>query len=368
MDFADSNVHFIEKTVPFFEQAKLASVKDLQDSIAVQDSLEDETRCAEKRENFTDYLHRKIPCQFKIDIEKKQYYDNIRNTTAAEALSELALSDEFIFDQSLPNGKLSIPSRDDDEDSEDDNTHLRDTFPEEMRSSLSKFCKAYNVDLSSVEKRAMLSKNSNWKKRGKRKLVRNAYGKFVKQIDAGVENPEEDDDFCTEQSEIIPTEDFEIEGILPETVSDILDSSEFASVFSNLIKRSEYDDRSANYCEALKSTVDESFHMRNGTSDALKLFRPFNSYWMYHCNFSRVKPKNFELFEKMLPRSFRWLLNECASIVEMTTEDLYEEVCLIEAYYTNISVQSGIRASSATENVEHPSHNQAYINAILNKW
>jgi len=142
-----------------------------------------------------------------------------------------------------------------------------------------------------------------------------------------------------------------------------------ASIFDNFINiESEYDDQFEKSNKILESIINESpfTSAKKLNGNILRLFKPFKDYWMYHCNFSRVKPKNFDLLEKMLPRSFRWLLNECASIVEMSTEDLYEEVCLVEAYYTYVLEQSKIysNAMSKTENC----NNQAYINAILRKW
>lgn len=363
LDLTDSNIHFIEKVVPFFEQTKLASPKDLKDSVLVQDSLEEEIERIEGKADVTDYLHKKIPCEFRIDMEKKQYYD-VRNTTVMKVPPSIS-SDEFIFDEIMPDGKLLIPNKDNNDDSEDDDAHLKDILPEETRLSLSKFCKAYNVDLSSTEKRAILN-DSRRKKKHRRKLVRNAQGKFIKRIDSSPSSEGSEDDLCTEQSKVILTEDLEIEDILPK-ITDVLNLSD-VPLFDNLIKEFKYDDNQSHPAtnkEVFKSIADKPCHPE--TNNALKLFRPFKDYWMYHCNFSRVKPKDFELFEKMLPRSFRWLLNECASIVEMSTEDLYEEVCLVEAYYANILQQSRDHASIATENGENR-NNQAYINAILSKW
>ncbi|XP_011250767.2 TATA box-binding protein-associated factor RNA polymerase I subunit B [Camponotus floridanus] len=354
--FIDSNLHFVEKTVRPFEQTKMASIKDLKDNIAIQDSLKEEI---ERKEDFMEYLHSKMFCCLKIDIKKRQYYDNICNPIIK--VLPLASSDEFIFNEILPNGKLSIPTsgnaNDDENDYDDENdTCLKDIVSKETALSLSKFCKEYDMDLSSTEKRAIF-KNLNQIKKQKRKIFRNARGKFIKQNN--IENLEKDESY-TEDSEIISRESFEIKNILP-NISDILNLSTNASIFDDFMKNEiEYDQ-----LENSKEPVinDTAFILDENLDDhTLKLLRPFKDYWMYHCNFSRVKTKNFELFEKMLPRSFRWLLNECAGIIEMSTEDLYEEVCLIEAYYAYFSEQS-TASNSSTEN-----SNKAYINAILRKW
>jgi len=384
LDSVDSNLHFIEKIVSLFEQTKIASVKDLKSDNVIEDFMEENMKCVERKEDFTDYLHKNIPCQLKIDMKKRQYYDDIRNTITnicAYERSTCALAsasaNEFIFTEILPDGKLSIPGRypnDDESKDDDDDVCLSGIVSEETELLLSKFCKAYNTHLSSTEKKAMFKDLSWFAKKRKRKLVRNVHGKFVKQNNTSLSNMESPskDDYRAEETEIISADTYEIENILPE-ISDILNSSANASIFDNFIKlESEYGvgDQPKKPCKALESIIGESLFVSNEKSNSdniLRLFRPFKDYWMYHCNFSRVKPKNFELLEKMLPRSFRWLLNEGASIVEMSTEDLYEEVCLVEAYCAYVLEQPKIYSSSATSKTENY-NNRAYINAILKKW
>ncbi|XP_071569338.1 TATA box-binding protein-associated factor RNA polymerase I subunit B isoform X1 [Temnothorax nylanderi] len=391
LDSVDSNLHFVEKTVSLFEQTKIAKVKDLMGTNAIEDFLEEDVKCVERKEDFIDYLHKKIPCQIKIDIKKKQHYDDIRNTITDTYACEkntcalaTASADEFIFNEILPDGKLSIPSSrcpaDDENKDDDDDACLKDIVPGQTLSELSlcKFCKAYNTDLSSTEKRAIF-KDLRLTKKRKRKLVRDVDGKFVKQNDIrlNMESPSKGDYYYAEETESISADTSEIENILPE-ISDILNSSTNASVFDNLINMEsghgvDVDvDQSEKSCKTLESIIDESLlisdkNPNSRTDNILRLFRPFKDYWMYHCNFSRVKPKNFELLEKMLPRSFRWLLNEGANVVEMSTEDLYEEVCLVEAYCAYVLEQSKIYSSSATSKIEN-CNNRAYINVILKKW
>ncbi|XP_011644260.1 TATA box-binding protein-associated factor RNA polymerase I subunit B isoform X1 [Pogonomyrmex barbatus] len=384
LELVDSNLHFIEKIVSLFEQAKMVSVKDLKDDVVIQDFMEEdmEEECDNRKEDFTDYLHKKIPCQLKIDMKKKQNCNHIHNTiTDMQTPSVSASANEFAFDQILPDGKLSIPDRclndDNDGDDDDDNACLKDIVSEQTRLLLSKFCKVYNIDLSRTEKRKIF-KNFNWSKKRKRKLLRNAHGKFIKRSDiySSIESPNEDDyeeSYAeeTEESIGILANTFEIENI-PEISRDILNSSEVnASIFDTVVEiESEcgMNDKSDKFCKIFESMIDKSFTTDRTLDDnILKLFRPFKDYWMYHCNFSRVKPKNFELLEKMLPRSFRWLLNECANIIEMSTEDLYEEVCLVEAYYAYALEQSKIHAINVTNKTEN-CNRQAHINIILSKW
>ena len=373
VEFIDSNLHFIEKIVPVFEQTKIASIKDLKDEITIEDfTMEDDKKCIDRKENFIDYLLKKIPCQFKIDVKKKQYYDD--TIIHMKAPPKASASNEFIFHEILPDGKLSIPSRYlDGDESQDDNESkddacLQNIVPQQRILSLSKFCKAYNINLSSTEKKAILI-NSSQPKKQKRKLVRNSSGKFVKQTDTSLnmekKSPSKDD----MQTEFISTDISGIENMLPE-VSDILNLSANASIFDNFIKfENEHgmnDQSKKETCNKIKldSVIDES--IMDKRLNILKLFKPFKDYWMYHCNFSRVKSKNFEILEKMLPRNFRWLLNECASNIEMSMEDLYEEVCLIEAYYAYVSEESKIY--SCPTNKSENCNNQAYINTVLKKW
>lgn len=379
LDSVDSNLHFIEKTVPLFEQTKIASVKDLKDDIVVEDFMAENMKCVARKEDYTDYLHKKIPCRFKIDIKKRQYYNDTRNTMTdvkvPPLVNESALVNaEFIFNEIFPDGKLLISNRcPDNDESTDDDICLKDIVPGQMELSLSKFHKVYNTNLSSTEKRAMF-KDSSWSKKRKRKLVRNMRGKFVKQNDTYLnmerESSPNKNDYCAEENQVISAADTsEIENIMPE-ISDILNLSINASVFDNFIQiESGYgmNDQSEKPCKVLESIIESLFTSDKKPNNIFTLFRPFKDYWMYHCNFSRVKPKNFELLEKMLPRSFRWLLNECASVVEISTEDLYEEVCLVEAYYAYASEQSKTYSSNATSKTEN-CNNQAYVNAILRKW
>ncbi|XP_039315147.1 uncharacterized protein LOC105201074 isoform X2 [Solenopsis invicta] len=376
----DSNLHFIEKAVPLFEQTKIISVKDLKCDIAVEDFMAKDIKCVARKEDFIDYLHKKIPCRLKIDIKKRQYYDNIWNTmTNVKALSlvnESALVNEFIFNDILPDGKLSISGKCPDnnentDDDDDDDIYLKDIVFEQTK-LFSKLNKTYNTNFSNTEERAMF-KDSNWLKKQKRKLIRNRYGKFVQQKDAYLniekEHSSNKDDYYAEEV-ISATNTSKIENIIPE-IPDVLNLSTNAFVFDNFIQfKSGYnmDDQSEKFCKVEESMIDESFFtLDKKPNDIFTLFKPFKDYWMYHCNFSRVKPKNFELLEKMMPRSFRWLLNECASVIEISTKDLYEEVCLIEGYYAYVSEQSKIYSSNTTNKIEN-CNNQAYINTILKKW
>ncbi|XP_020283590.1 TATA box-binding protein-associated factor RNA polymerase I subunit B [Pseudomyrmex gracilis] len=325
VNFIDSNLHFVEKLVPLFEQKKMPSVKELQEKVVVQDQLEDIT-CVEGKEDFTEYLHRNVPCEIKIDATKSQYYRERRHAAAAAETDNV-----FAFAETLPNGKLSIPDRN---DTKSDALENEEVSKEEL---LSKFCKTYNLDLSRAEERVLLT-GSNLRRKQKRESVRDVRGKFVKSNDVTQKTPSSD---CPIKSETISPDNVDLEDVsdLLPNISDILNASSNASIFNDLIN-----DQSENRCE---TTNELAFgDLLNLQSDklndgVLRLFRPFKDYWMYHCVFSRVKPKNFELFEKMLPKSFRWLLNECANTIEMPIEDFYQELCVVEELLEKFIAQLG---------------------------
>lgn len=368
-------MHFIEKTVPLYELAKMASIKNLKDYIEVHDFVEEKIG-SEQNEDFTDYLHRKMPCQLKIDTKKRQYYDDTCGTNpdvkTGAVLHPLASSTEFIFDEIFPDGKLSIPQTDRDDNEDIQDARVNDIFSKESRSPLSKYHEAYNVNLTNTEETAM-SKKLRLEKKQKRKPLRGEDGKFIKQNNISLKHIDIDDssgDHCTMQTETIQyihthaVEKFEMESILPDIPDNIYNSSSISMSDDFCNVETGHNDQSENCSKIFDVSVDKSFRTLDGKADnTLRLFRPFKDYWMYRCTFSRVKSKNFELFEKTLPRSFRWLLNECASVVEMSTEDLYEEVCLVEAYYANVSEQREVCTNGNAEN-----RNQAYFNAVLKIW
>lgn len=304
--------------MPLFEQKKMAAVEKLKEKVVVRDPLED-TTCVEGKEDFTEYLHRNVPCEIKLDAQKGRYYRERWHAAAAET------DNVFAFAETLPNGKLSIPNRRDNK-----SDVLEDDVLSKEGELLSKFCETYNLNLSRAEERVVLT-GSNLRRKQKRELVRNAHGKFVKPNDVPPKIPNPDNDRPVKRETTSPEKSNvgleDVTGLLP-NISDILNVNSNASIFNDLMN-----DQSENRCETTNELVlDDLLNAQNDKLDdgVLRLFRPFKDYWMYHCVFSRVKPKNFELFEKMLPRSFRWLLNECANAVEMSTEDLYQELCVVE--------------------------------------
>lgn len=365
LEVINSSLHFIEKIVPPFEQLKMPTVEELKQLVDVHDDSGDRV---ERSEDVNDYIHRKIPCKVKLDRFKEQYYDSIRSS----AIESSELGTDFMFTEVLPNGKLAIPT----DDSEDEEKDVDMDINKQSRLLDKRFCDKYNLCLSLAEKESThkpnLIKRLFLKKR-KLQFARNAAGQFVKGGTVSVEVGETNDDpsetkevlYTSTQMSAIGETGTELENIdkffSSESIdinnlnlSDIDIEAEFPDLddYLNLSEISLFGENNAPITNESKKNIVTGKHT---------FFMPFKDYWMYHCNFSRVKSKNFALFEKALPRSFRWLLNECALMAEMTPEDLYEEVCLIEAYHAHV-----FKSDSKNDEAKSISKNQ--VNLILNKW
>ncbi|XP_071866435.1 TATA box-binding protein-associated factor RNA polymerase I subunit B isoform X2 [Bombus fervidus] len=376
LEIVDSNVHFLEKNVPPFEQPRMPSIDELKQLIDVQDDLQDEEV---RSESVNDYLHTKTPCSIKIDTTKNQYYDSTASILKDSA--NVFAGNDFTFTETLPNGKLAIPADGDSENKEDLGSNDLD-----QRTLLeNKLRDKYNIHLSLAEKEAIHKSNGMKKihsKKSKIQLKRNAKGQFIKGSAAPIKIEKSDAEFfaATENENIydnidtsvINDEHIEVESteknhlLFPEdiNISDI--NIDDIDINIDHFDINDYLNSSDISFFSQKDTLSPvSSKEKTVVKEKDIFFRPFTEYWMYDCIFSRVKSKNFAIFEKSLPRTFRWLLNECALIVEMSTEDLYEEVCLIENYHSHISNSSTLDSNERT-NIDSISKSQ--LNFILNKW
>lgn len=334
LEIIDSSLHFLEKYVPPFEQPKMPSIKELQQLVDVEDDSNDQSVSAS--ENLNDYLHAKLPCRVKFDITKQQYYDSAINTT--KNLKNVDVESDFTFGKTLPNGKLAIPADSDTEDeNEEEDTDVASNIKLENILLKNSFCDKYNLCLSLAEKESISKLDATEKihfRKQKHKMERNTKGQFIKSSSTSVE------------------------GTKNEVSNNLNLDSDVAVKIENTLKNRN------DSCE-LNVSTSVTKEIKRITEERYRFFRPFTEYWMYHCIFSRVKPKNFAVFERALPRTFRWLLNECALIVEMSTEDLYEEVCLIETYHAHV-LKSRNSKTNHSGNTDRLSKNQ--LNLILSKW
>ncbi|KAK9294609.1 hypothetical protein QLX08_010833 [Tetragonisca angustula] len=374
LEIIDSNVHFLEKYVPPFEQPRMPSINELKQLIDVEDDLQDQKTSSE---SVNDYLHAKIPCSIKLDAIKNQHYNNTVNAMR----SSENVDNYFTFTETLPNGKLAIPV-DSDTESEENPSFTNDLDQETLLEN--KLRDKYNVHLSTAEKES-IRKSSRMKKLHSKKykiqLQRNAKGQFIKSsaVSIKVETDESEFDageninfYDSTDANVVNESRMRIENneenqpILPDiNLSDInlndIDLSDINFDVSNIFNFSDISCFSQNNSTLASVANKEKTEVKKTD----QFFKPFKEYWMYDCIFSRVKPKNFAVFEKSLPRSFRWLLNECALIVEMSTEDLYEEVCLIENYYAHVLK---LDLSNGDDGININSIPKSQLNFILSKW
>nr|XP_012143912.1 PREDICTED: TATA box-binding protein-associated factor RNA polymerase I subunit B isoform X1 [Megachile rotundata] len=354
LEVVDSNLHFLEKYVPPFEQPKMPSIKELQQLVDIQDDSKskrvNEYENLNANESLNDYLHAKLPCKMKFDVAKHQYYDKSKSTM--KHFNDIDVKNDFIFMETLPNGKLAIPTNNDSEDkNEEENTSRQENML--LKTA---FCDKYNLQLSLAEKESVNNLDTTTMahfRKQKSKMARNTKGQFIKDSIEKV-NKSGEHVGLGNSAQLNTTDERH------SNFDDIDAITKVETVFSNVPDSYDANDISTSYGNTDVSTLVTS---KENNTNVERFFRPFKEYWMYHCIFSRVKPKNFAVFERALPRTFRWLLNECALTVEMSTEDLYEEVCLIEAYHTHVL------KSCNSENVQYSepiSKNQ--LNLILSKW
>lgn len=389
LEIIDTRSHFIDKIVPYFERNKMTNLSELKEDVEVRDCIDSEETNVKRIENFVSYMDKNIPCYTRINDTKLQHYDDVRSTFKRIKNFDCDDHKDFIFGDVLPNGKLLIPN-DDNSESEDDVLCFKDT--ERSTELMDKeFSRKYNVELTQYEKESLLKpqREETIEDYVKRKMhqFRDSKGKFIRAVEVqkfinvyNLTEPKSMDNFNfyelhnftglnydnadLDQTINLESDMFKDSCDLLEDKEQILDnesncngnlknSNDSLDLFDtsdNLDEKPDTDEK--------KFSLKEEIDPFEEKSDKMKFYCPFKDYWMYHCIFSRVKGKNFELFEKVLPRSFRWLLNEAAMILEMTTEDLYEEICTIESFYSQILNPDNVLEDST----------RLHRSLIISKW
>lgn len=337
-------------------------MEELKASIEVED-YEVEQCVEDSTKHLNNYMHRKIPFQMRISNTKQHYYNTSKSQIKQNGNMEQSAA--FPFYDVLPDGRLAIPPYDHSKcDSKGE--HVSSHIVPKSKLLSDEFFSKHNLCLSDVEEQFIYSPENvgNTYVRREKKVVRNAKGKFVKQTDTLEEK--------SKKSQTIIDQSLEL-GDLIESIEDTsvlrLDDSDLLALAAKIEDNME---------SKLPFHLDDCFNLsqiselsENSVADKndddvtkIQFFRPFREYWMYHCIFSRVKLKNFQIFVKTLPRTFRWLLDECAHIVEMSTEDLYEEICLIETYHANILTSS----ENGDKNINADPMLKSQCNLVLSKW
>ncbi|XP_033324904.2 TATA box-binding protein-associated factor RNA polymerase I subunit B [Megalopta genalis] len=366
LDIVDSRLHFIDKIVPPFEQPRMPSVDEMKELVDVENDTTHEH--TERNENVSDYVYRKIACKVAVDIPKELYYNSIRSTI--ENCNHK--SEDFTFMETLPDGRLAIPD-DSDNEEEEKKANLAQSITEEVLNLENKFYSRYNLSLTTAEKEAIQNPRINDRmcyEKEKLQLMRNSRGQFVKRSVSTVDHEERGEDFFSvlnnlsfnssvqtnaKQDNLLLKNGIDINNIDMDNMDIDNDFLKLGESFNLSQISLRLDDFVSTPKSEKKSCVNNNRH---------HFLRPFKDYWMYHCVFSRVKSKNFAVFEKSLPRSFRWLLNECALAVELSGEELYEEVCLIESYLAYLSKNP--HSKDNRSGMDPVSKSQ--LNFILKKW
>ncbi|KAJ8684128.1 hypothetical protein QAD02_019920 [Eretmocerus hayati] len=364
LEVVDHSLQYFEKIVPAFEQYRLPDSKELGQvvEVIIPDRI---NRSKQKSQSLLDYSHRNRACKMKVNFDCLKHYSEIRSREFVFD-ETLEIEDDSFFNQISPDGKLKI-CEDSDSDNEDEFESSQREYDGIQDSSCllqEEFCKKYEIKLYDHEVESLLNVKKTPKE--ERKIYRDIKGKFVKASSEGhLQHSQENED----------------SGRAQRVTKNQSSKSKSSSSRKSRYKMSETDDSGEEVVEVPFDCFDESdseisiLNDLKGVSltdsenlsmkDREIIFRPYKDYWMYHCLFGRVKGKDFELFEKELPENFLWLLSECADAVEMTTEDLYEEVCLIEAYHLNIL---GSDESKDADYDLHKYNLKSYSNNVFSKW
>lgn len=322
-----SRLHFLDELAPRFERLKMPTLNEWRETVTVV------TQTSTKDESSSVHSDNDDAQRFELDKLRQSYYDNIHDNVKATGVEDEDEDEEetsFGFEEVESDGKLPVPF----------SVHVLDSDGESVvepndETKRWNFHKKYNLELppclelnksesqeslTMSNERKTFTRHSNGKYvlREKEKRARNSQGKFVSKHSADA-RPEVE--VCETPQRVV----------------------------------SESKKRSA---AKLKKKL-----LKNSSSDSDNLFTPCVDYWMYHCVFSKVKPKNFEIFESELPVSFQWLLNECSDLVEMSTEDLYEQVCLVETHFAHV-----LKADEAKCDSFDSKDNKIKIKMCQKKW
>lgn len=290
LKIVDKSIQYLEKIVPAFELEQIPDINELSKPVKV--IAPKSSQCTIKKKQFyslMDYAHRNRKCKFKVNPKSLHYHSKVSDKKF-ELDETLDLEEDSLFDKILPDGRLDIKDEDDNSDSEEKNLLIK-SEPNIFELNKDFFIKK-NIELYNYELESLLNKEDEELE------DKDFYNKNNKKIsDKKAKNQTEDDKEYLEVSE-----------------------SDEDITFISEIKKNNSDDR-------------RQSQIKN--EDEI-LFRPYKDYWMYHINVNALKEKHFGLFEKELPKNFLWLLNVCSDTLEMSNEDLYEEICLIESYHLNL--------------------------------
>ncbi|XP_014221898.1 uncharacterized protein LOC106649137 [Trichogramma pretiosum] len=351
LEVVNHSLQYFEKIVPAFASPPALILKEMSELVDIEEPADDEIT-----ENVLDFVHRDRSCKLKVHPKIFKYYTTIRNKDL-NLEETLDLDEGSGFDKITSDGRLDIGE---DCDSDDeiciDLTSNEDCGPVDTSILLdNKFQKKYNLSLYNHEIKSLknscnensVSDNNEARENNESVVLKKKYKRIQNCTEISSDDEEDSKQSKTKK---IAKKNREKENIDKNAANEEVDCLDLSDI--SILEDMESFDKS----------------QKNLSTDSMQdheiLFRPFNDYWMYHCIFSRVSGKDFELFEKELPRNFSWLLNECAELLEMSSEDLYEEVCMVEAVHFNI-------INSQPHDFDygyHDSESTFYKNRTMKKW
>ncbi|KAK0183093.1 hypothetical protein PV327_001165 [Microctonus hyperodae] len=353
-----ASAHFMEKIVDTFEPPCFTIQRKSNDHnklTRVITSNLDKLPMTKQSDDPSEYLHRKYPGKIVFDSKKQRLYNKSQKLIKGR---ESNSTNDFGFDQVHSNGKLKIPNSDD--ESDDENPQSANIKED------------YKLILSSFERQTMLSSiNNPWEKHKKPRYNIRHNGKFIKASEiinsdlVSCQNDDNDTQTRVQEEIMLIDDDVRAEGDVdndPVIMREILEHEPE-------IYDSDPDEISI-LTESIDSRQPPSIVKDSTTQnpEILTLFRPFKQFWLYRCNhFSHLAPNHFRLLQREFPINFRWLLHECAQIVEMNVEELYEEVCLVESYYADV-LSTNIDMDMCKKYDTSQYRSESHRKTVKNKW
>ncbi|XP_014216030.1 uncharacterized protein LOC106644859 [Copidosoma floridanum] len=337
----ESSLHYLEKIVPPYKRIISPTVKELCEFVEVKASSDKQHFEKNSSDNFLDYVHRKRECKFKVNSQNLRYY-SVVHEKELKYKEASDFEEDSSFNKILPDGRLDIK---DGSDSEDEN-------PVDQLTLGIRKIELYNHELTAL--------NNTEKKDEIEKLTCEISKRFVKAFHGQKEN----------KRITLPSDDSSRVELKANNKSKVTQKIGENKTMDSSQSKSKDEDECVYISE---STVKEDVAIINQTKSNNKnptlddeeiLFRPYKDYWMQYCDQAIV---NFDLVEKELPKNFLWLLNECADMVEMTTEELYLEVCVVESFHLTILKTS----KSEKDGADYPFHDtnsSKYKNYVTKEW
>ncbi|XP_011303328.1 TATA box-binding protein-associated factor RNA polymerase I subunit B [Fopius arisanus] len=324
LEIVESSANFLERIVPIFDEAmNYPKTEDLSKLVPVVIH----TRGTNRLDDPLEYLHRKNAGKINIDEKKKKLYEkNLKNLRQAKNQT-VDDYDDFAFDQVFSDGKLNIEefeysdSEDEDPQLLGDENLLLSKFE---RESLKGGGKSH-WHMVRVTKRQQQEEESylNAKIKKKTKLQSPTSSRNCDCVMCAINTCPEHDSDPGPREPHANHENYEKE-------SEINDSDELTIIGEVPTPRSQSDEEI--------SIVKETKRARKKAV----VFRPYRDYWLRrkerstNINGSLVE---WHRLERDFPVNFRWLLNECAAMIELESSSLYRELLTMEEYYADCLVQ-----------------------------